>query len=238
MRVALLSVNCLQAVALRCRLMDAGHSLCSCETLDDLVAACASDSYDVAVVIQQTEDARGLEQVAAIRGPCKLDIPLILITPQQDEKFVVRALNEGADDYMASPVREAEFLARLEAVGRRTWHSPTVHRPIQAGRLHVDIGVRRISLDGTPLQLTIKDFDLAVLLLRNVGRLISRPRIAQTVWGKPRAATSRTVDTHISRVRRTLRLNEANGWKLSAVHRRGYRLERLDDTHKSAKLTK
>jgi DNA-binding response OmpR family regulator len=238
MRVAFLSVKSVQAVALRRRLIDAGHCLSSCETLDDLVAAFSSDSYDALVVIEQTVDERGLEQVASIRGQRKLDIPLILITPQQGENFVVRALNEGADDYMASPVREAEFLARLEALTRRTWHSPTMYRPIQAGRLHVDLEIRRILLDGAPLQMTVKDFDLAVLLLRNVGRLISRARIAQTVWGKRRTATSRTVDTHISRVRRTLLLTEANGWKLSAVHRRGYRLERLDDPYKFANPAK
>ena len=151
---------------------------------------------------------------------------------------VVRALSEGSDDYMASPVREREFVARVEALTRRTWHSPTMHRPIQAGRLQVNLGTRRISLDGEALQLTPKDFDLAVLLLRNVGRLISRARILQAVWGKPRAARSRTVDTHISRVRHKLELNEENGWRLTALYRRGYRLERLDERAELANVAK
>ena len=229
MRIALLSINSAQAGVLRRRLSDAGHSVSSCESLDDVVTTLESDNYDALVVSEEATDERALKLVAAIRGQHRLNIPLILIAPHQSESFVVRALGEGADDYMWSPVREREFLARVEALTRRTWHSPTMHRPIQIGRLHVNLGTRRILLDGEPLALTTKDFDLAVLLLRNVGRLISRARIMQAVWGRARAARSRTVDTHISRVRRKLELNEANGWRLTALYRRGYRLERADD---------
>jgi two-component system response regulator RegX3 len=238
MRIAFLSVRSAQAAALRRWLTRSGHSLSSCETLDELVATLKSDSYDALIISEEAADERALDQVAAIRGQRKLNIPLILTTPHQSESFVVRALSQGADDYMASPVREREFLARIEALTRRTWHSPTMHRPIQAGRLEVSLGNRRIFLDGAPLQLTIKDFDLAVLLLRNIGRVISRTRILQAVWGKPRAVRSRTVDTHISRVRVKLKLNEANGWRLTALYRYGYRLERLDDSSPPANAAK
>ena len=85
-------------------------------------------------------------------------------------------------------------------------------------------------MDGVPVHLTTKDFDLAVLFLQNVGRLISRARILQTVWGTRKSAKSRTLDTHISRVRTRLELNESSGWRFSAVYRRGYRLERVDES--------
>jgi DNA-binding response OmpR family regulator len=92
--------------------------------------------------------------------------------------------------------------------------------------------------------LTAKDFDLSVLFLRNVGRLLSRGHIRETVWGPNAVVTSRTLDTHVSRIRNKLGLTPDNGWRLAAVYRYGYRLEQLDaaasqravqtDDHKAA----
>src|SRR5215210_6356100 len=113
MRIALLSINSAQAATLRRRLIDSRHSCSVCGTLHDLVTTLASDNYDALVVNEEAADDRALKLVATIRGQHKLNIPLILIAPHQSERFVVRALGEGADDYMSSPVREREFLARV-----------------------------------------------------------------------------------------------------------------------------
>jgi len=81
--------------------------------------------------------------------------------------------------------------------------------------------------DDEVLELTAKDFDLAVLFLRNVGRLLSRRHIRERVWGVSQELNSRTLDTHVSRVRSKLRLLPAHGWRLAAVYGHGYRLEQL-----------
>ncbi len=80
--------------------------------------------------------------------------------------------------------------------------------------------------DGAPFDLTAKDFELAILLLRNVGRLLSRSHIHDAVWGRSTSVSSRSLDTHVSRIRNKLGLTPGNGWQLKAVYAHGYRLER------------
>jgi DNA-binding response OmpR family regulator len=230
MRVALLSDGWNHTLVIRRCLLTAGHGLAYCETVHKLVSTLESDDFDAVVLSHDALDSSGLERLNEIRGRYGLTIPVIMVTPHQSESYVVRALDEGADDYLVSPVRPREFLARLEAITRRTWHTNTLPRPIQTGRLQVNLATRRVLMDGVPVHLTTKDFDLAVLFLQNVGRLISRARILQTVWGTRKSAKSRTLDTHISRVRTRLELNESSGWRFSAVYRRGYRLERVDES--------
>jgi DNA-binding response OmpR family regulator len=94
-------------------------------------------------------------------------------------------------------------------------------------RFRVNGEARQLLRDDEVLELTAKDFDLAVLFLRNVGRLLSRRHIRERVWGVSQELNSRTLDTHVSRVRSKLRLLPAHGWRLSAVYGHGYRLEQL-----------
>jgi DNA-binding response OmpR family regulator len=229
MRIILLSDGWKQVLALRRHLMAAGHSTDFCNTLAELAETLESDNFDALAAVYDSPDNRALSVVAQIRWKLNFKIPLILITPHQTEDYVVRALREGADDYMPVPIRLNEFLARLEALTRRSWYSSSEHHSVQVGRMRINLATRRIYLNDVPIELTSKDFDLAALFLRNVGRLITRTRIMQVVWGAGRSTRSRTLDTHISRVRRKLLLNEANGWKLTAVYRHGYRLESLPE---------
>jgi DNA-binding response OmpR family regulator len=86
---------------------------------------------------------------------------------------------------------------------------------------------RAIERDGVPLDMTPKDFELALYMFRNAGKLLSRAHILESVWGKTAALDTRTVDTHISRIRRKLDLNGgATGWRLVSVYLQGYRLEK------------
>jgi len=95
------------------------------------------------------------------------------------------------------------------------------------GRLSLDVRARQVRLDGEDVTLTQKDYDLTLFMLRNVGRLLSRGHILEAVWGRSVEINTRTVDTHISRIRGKLHLTPENGWRLSAVYQHGYRLERV-----------
>ena len=98
---------------------------------------------------------------------------------------------------------------------------------VEVGDLRVDYSSRAISRGGAVFELTVKDFDLAALFLRNVGRLLPRSHIHEAVWGTVGAVTSRTIDTHVSRIRNKLGLLPKNGWQLKSVYKHGYRLEQV-----------
>jgi DNA-binding response OmpR family regulator len=98
---------------------------------------------------------------------------------------------------------------------------------IEAGAFRFDPPDRLLQKDGAPIRLTQKEFDLALLLFRNLGRLLTRAYMLDTVWGSGAKVTPRTVDTHASQLRTKLGLHPDGGWRLRAVYQYGYRLEQL-----------
>jgi DNA-binding response OmpR family regulator len=99
--------------------------------------------------------------------------------------------------------------------------------PIEAGDFLIDTQGRTLSRGGAVIELTQKEFEMAALLFRNVGRLLSRSYLLDTVWGISADVSTRTVDTHASQLRSKLGLYPESGWRLSAVYQHGYRLEKL-----------
>jgi DNA-binding response OmpR family regulator len=91
----------------------------------------------------------------------------------------------------------------------------------------IDKAKEEISLNDKAIKLTKKEYDLAVFLFKNVGRVISRDHIMESVWGKYSDLNTRTVDTHISRIRSKLKIGEENGWRLNSIYMHGYRLDQL-----------
>jgi len=149
-------------------------------------------------------------------------------TARDEERDIVAALKAGADDYLVKPLRKEELLARISALARRSGGRTTPRAAFQVGEFEIDPDRRLIMRDGGPIELTQKDFDLATFLFRNVGNLVSRGHILETVWGRSPELNTRTVDTHVSRLRTKLGLLPENGWRLSAIYQHGYRLEQLN----------
>jgi DNA-binding response OmpR family regulator len=95
----------------------------------------------------------------------------------------------------------------------------------------VDVQRHRLAIDGSPVTLTQKEFDLSVYFFQNPGKLLSRDHLLNRIWGINAELDTRTVDTHVSRLRKKLMLDGAKGWKLVPVYGYGYRLDRIDDAH-------
>jgi len=226
-RIAILGPS--QIFALQSCLLTAGYIAQRFETAADFLRAVTNASFDTLILTSNVPDLTGLEVLARLRQELNLTIPVIMVTPSKGEDYIVSVLRGGADECIATPVGDREFLARLEAVTRRWVNAPSSVRSFQVGRLTVNIEARRILLDERPVELTLKDYDLAVLLLRNTGRFISRSEILQSIWGSKQHIKSRTLDAHMSRVRTKLRLIDLYGWRLRAEYSRGYRLERLNN---------
>jgi len=231
MRIAILDDDNSETFIIEHCLISAGHTTQRFARPADFQKIAKSADFDALVMNWSANDQSGIQVLGRLREKLSqrhISLPILLITSHTSEDYVVKALRAGADDYIPRPIRRHELLARLDSVTRRNRSLPSTARVFDVGEFRIDTASRRIFLDGAPVELSIKEFDLAVFLLTKVGRLYTRSYIKQSVWGKNVTLKSRTLDTHMSRVRKKLMLTEENGWRLTAVYRRGYRLERVN----------
>lgn len=226
LRVALLEDDPSRTELLGHWLTTAGH-LCSRHVhRGTLVRALARERFDVLVLDSIVPDMSDVDVLRHVRGTLGAPVPILLVSDRDREGDIVIALRGGADDYMVRPVRPLELLARLEAISRRMAKRPDP-QVIDLKTLRLDCQSRIAWRDGVPVQLSAKDFDLSVLFLLNLGRPLSRAELRETVWGCGAVAGSRTLDAHVSRIRDKLGLTPRNGWRLTAVYGRGYRLQEV-----------
>jgi len=160
------------------------------------------------------------------RGWLSYQTVFVMITAETSRDFVMGALEFQPDDYLAKPAREAELIARINALARRT-HPDSEKAVLNYGPFEINTQQRTILLHQEQLTLTDKDFDLTLFLFQNQGRLLTREMLLERVWGLARDINTRTVDTHISRLRRRLGLNPENGFRIKTIYQRGYRLEAM-----------
>jgi two-component system, OmpR family, response regulator RegX3 len=208
-------------------LEQAGHRFYPFDHGETAVEACKRQPFDVLVLDWNLRGISGVDVLRRVRRSERASLPILFMSARSSEDDVVTALKQGADDYIVKPARRLELIARLEALARRGEHVNEPIEPLEIDPYRVDFRSRTLLRDGRPLELTAKDFDLAGLFLRNVGNLLARRQIMESVWGTTAAITSRTLDTHISRIRIRLGLTPERGWHLTAVYGHGYRLSRL-----------
>lgn len=187
--------------------------------------AALRESFDLVILDWMLPDSSGDKLLSWLREHLEWRVPVVFVTARDSEDDIVRGLSLGADDYIVKPVRRNELLARIQAVTRRT-QGPAENK----GQLHmppyeINLDTRTVLLSGEPLDLTQKEYELVLFLFRNAGRLLSRGHILESVWGQRSDLPTRTVDTHMSRIRSKLALGVNNSWRLSAIYNQGYRLE-------------
>lgn len=228
MRIALLEDDQDQADLVCTWLKAAGHGCHVYMLGKDLVREAQRETFDLFLLDWEVPGMSGADVLLWIRANIAEPVPVLFVTARQREEDIVHALSNGADDYMVKPLGKLELLARIDALARR---ARAGQRPdegvLDFGRLSVDCRSRQVRLDGQVVTMTQKDYELTVFLLRNVGRLLSRGYIMQAVWGQTADLNTRTVDTHVSRIRGKLQLTPEYGWRLSAVYQHGYRLEQV-----------
>lgn len=206
----------------------AGYACRSYPRGRELIAALRNTNFDLILLDWQVPDIAGDEVLRHIRETLGLQIPVIFLTSRTLETELVQGLQAGADDYIGKPLRPAELLARVGALLRRAKAALPVRGPFTVGAYRIDPLNRTVSLHDETIMLAPKEFELAQLFFRNVGRLLSRDVLAESVWNREIPATSRTVDTHLSNIRQKLRLHPENGVRLVSSYALGYRLELID----------
>ena len=167
-----------------------------------------------------------MRQKHLLRQQLKMDAPVVFATQRDAEQDIVEALRCGADDYLIKPLRKAELLSRLAALARRAGVNPD-DKKITVGPIVIDTASETVLVEGEVVKLTPKDYQLACCLLRNVGKLLSREYLLREVWGINAPLNTRTVDVHVSRVRRSLNLVPEMGYCVKTVYQHGYRLEKV-----------
>ena len=170
----------------------------------------------------------GLEVCRRLRSnPATRAVPLVMLTARGDELDRVLGLELGADDYVVKPFSPREVLARVRAVLRRSRPAAAGTSAVAVGPLRIDAAAHTVSVDGAPVALTRREFDLLRALVEAGGRVLSREHLLEHVWGYTAAGEieSRTVDVHVRRLRQ--KLGPAGGL-IGTVTGVGYRLERRD----------
>jgi len=228
LRVAILEDDPDQAELIRLWLTHAEHSVDCYADAATFLRAVRRDSFDLYVLDWVLPDLSGIEVLRKLRDELSDYTAAVIVTAKNEEESIVRGLEAGADDYLTKPVRQAELVARVTAVLRRAGG----RRPEKDLDVHpysLNSGTTTLSLRGEKISLTNREFELADFFFRHAGKMISRSHLLEAIWGiDNKSVSTRTVDTHVSRLRKKLNLSEENGWKLSAIYQHGYRLERVD----------
>ena len=155
------------------------------------------------------------------------DVPILMITARGDDYDRIMGLDIGADDYIVKPFSPAEVMARVRAVLRRLDRGAAggAGKVLRAGNLSLDVEGCRASVNGEAVALTHKEFDLLLLLMENKGRAFSREHLLDSLWGYDYMGDTRTVDTHIKRLRAKLTKTPPEGWQIKTVWGVGYAFE-------------
>ena len=233
MRFAIIEDDPAQMEVLTAWLKEAGHDVHGFVLAREFMRVASRESFDLLLVDWMLPDLTGEQVLRWLRVERNNDTPAIFITSRDAEEDIANAFSAGADDYVVKPPRRIELLSRIEAVLRRA-QPKSPNQALTVGLYHFDLARKALSIDGVPVELTDKEFELAAFLFRNLGRLLSRGHLLEAVWGRNPSLATRTVDTHISRVRSKLNLRPENGFRLTPTYNFGYRLERIDPAESSA----
>ncbi len=174
-----------------------------------------NDCFDLILLDIMLPEIDGYELLEYVKP---MGTPVIFLTAKSGVDDRIKGLKLGADDYIVKPFQIGELLARVEALLRRYGK---VKRKLAFADVEIDLTSRTVSKGGKPVELTVKEFDLLVELIQNKNVALYRERLYEKVWGSAYIGDTRTLDSHIQRLRRKL------GWDkyIKTVFRIGYRLE-------------
>jgi DNA-binding response OmpR family regulator len=226
MRVAVLDDDQVQLELARQTLEGMGHDFHAFADGKTLLRALRRETFDLLILDWELPDINGIEVMRWARKNIEEAIPILFVTNRSAEADVIEGLSAGADDFMVKPIRVGELTARVSALLRRAYpHKGSAEFVID--RFRFDPARTQISVGEEVIVLKQKEFDLAVFLFQNIGRLLSRKHLLEAVWGIEAEVSSRSLDTHVSRLRGKLGLVPEYGYRLAAIYSVGYRLEAI-----------
>lgn len=157
-------------------------------------------------------------------------IPIIMVTAKDDEVDKIVGLEVGADDYLTKPYSYRELVARIRAVLRRVQHSEELgeeeisNGTLTVGNVTLDSDAHVVTVDDTPIQMPLREFELLELLMENSGRVLTRAQILDRIWGLDYIGDTKTLDVHVKRIRSKIEKDPSNPRMLVTVRGLGYKL--------------
>ncbi|WP_233867304.1 response regulator transcription factor [Paraburkholderia adhaesiva] len=233
MRIAILQRDTAQRGNIERVLAQGGHT---CMPFSDevvLTKALAASTVDMLVLDWHGARLSGVDVLRNLRALSGDHIPVLFASEDTSDDSVVHAFAVGADDYVSLPVCPTVFRARVNALLRRAFPDRYDNVTIDVGPYHFNMRRQSVTLNGKPVVLSGTQYRLASLFFANIGRVLSRDHIYAMVWGRELHTLTRTIDSHVSRLRVLLELDDCNGFRLQPVYKSGYRLLRLHDSEEA-----
>lgn len=236
MRIAILEDDHDQQAIIGKTLHESGHKIFTFDNPIPFYRTIQTTSIDLLIFDWHLPTTNGLIILTHLRAGLGWGQPILFITSSNEENDIANTLLKGADDYLSKPIRPKELCARVSALARRSARSkhsppPQTLETCKFGPYIFHPSSHAVELFGKQIPLTEKEYQLAFLLFQNTGNLLSRSNILEIIWAISSSVPTRTIDTHISRLRRKLHLNGTHGYRLKAVYQHGYRLESLLSLH-------
>jgi DNA-binding response OmpR family regulator len=230
MRICVLDDDLSQTAYVAQTLTSAGHE---CQVFTDgksLIHELRRQPFDLLLLDWNMPEMPGDIVLKWVRQNLAINLPVLFLTSRSVETDIVQMLNAGADDYILKPASPPVLLARVEALLRRIYAQQQKHVAHENyGIYRFDIPAQLAMVNGEPVALTQKEFELALLLFRNLSRPLSRTHIRESVWRQDVDIPSRTIDTHVSQIRSKLVLRPQNGYRITPIYSYGYRLEKVGE---------
>ena len=203
----------------------AGYMVSIYDSSQKFLAALRQSECDLLIVDWSIPDLSGIEVLEYIRK-FHPDMPAIMLTARAENTDIVRGLQAGADDYVSKPVDPDVLAMRIKSLLRRSkGEVKNVSENVILGRYLLRPSASTIYLGDEEIVLPKREFDMAMLFFKNPNRLLSRQYLAAKLWGKVIDYQSRTIDTHVARLRKNLKLDPTCGISLNALYGFGYTLQ-------------
>jgi two-component system response regulator RegX3 len=202
-----------------------GFSVTTAATGTEALRKFEQGGIDLILLDLMIPEVSGTEVCRQVRSKSK--VPIIMLTAKDSEVDKVVGLEIGADDYVTKPYSSRELIARIRAVLRRNVDEggATDSGTLSVNGIRMDIDRHQVSMNGAPLSLPLKEFELLEFLMRNAGRVLTRIQLIDRVWGSDYVGDTKTLDVHVKRLRAKIEADPANPKIIQTVRGLGYKME-------------
>ncbi len=228
MKVLLVDDEKLLVKGLKSSLEVHGFTVATAYSGSEALAKFNSEVFDLIILDLMLPQIDGMSLCRMFRE--RSDVPIIMLTARDDHLDKIAGLDTGADDYMTKPFNTMELIARIRAIHRRIQKARELSKSIVAGNLELDRDLQKIKADGREIPLTAKEYQLLEAFMSNPGRIFSREKLYEMIWGEEGFDT-RTIDVHIRNIREKIEDDPSNPVYIKTKWGSGYYFEKGDKTN-------